>query len=355
MNNSISLRKRLGLELFRQKEQLIRQKHELHTLFWECTLRCNLACRHCGSDCKAISGQPDMPKEDFLKALDNITPQVDPHRVFIIFTGGEPLMRKDLEECGRACYRREYPWGLVTNGLLLSRQRLDRLLQAGLHSITVSLDGPEDAHNWLRRHPESFRRASQAIGMLSREKEIVWDVVSCINQQNIDTLPVFKEYLIELGVRQWRIFTIFPAGRAAQVPELQLSSSQFKKVLDFIRQTRQEGRIHVNFACEGFLGPYEAEVRDQFYRCHAGISVGSIRINGAISGCPSIRANYDQGNIYQDDFMEVWNNRFEKFRNREWARQGECADCNLFRYCEGNGMHLHDESGKLMTCHYHRL
>lgn len=127
MNNSISLRKRLGLELFRQKEQLIRQKHELHTLFWECTLRCNLACRHCGSDCKAISGQPDMPKEDFLKALDNITPQVDPHRVFIIFTGGEPLMRKDLEECGRACYRREYPWGLVTNGLLLSRQRLDRL------------------------------------------------------------------------------------------------------------------------------------------------------------------------------------------------------------------------------------
>ena len=139
------------------------------------------------------------------------------------------------------------------------------------------------------------------------------------------------------------------------MPELQLSSSQFKKVLDFIRQTRQEGRIHVNFACEGFLGPYEAEVRDQFYRCHAGISVGSIRINGAISGCPSIRANYDQGNIYQDDFMEVWNNRFEKFRNREWARQGECADCNLFRYCEGNGMHLHDESGKLMTCHYHRL
>ncbi len=80
-------------------------------------------------------------------------------------------------------------------------------------------------------------------------------------------------------------------------------------------ETRQEGRIHVNFACEGFLGPYEAEVRDQFYRCHAGISVGSIRINGAISGCPSIRANYDQGNIYQDNFMEVWNNRFEKFPN----------------------------------------
>ncbi len=128
MNNSISLRKRLGLELFRQKEQLIRQKHELHTLFLECTLRCNLACRHCGSDCKAISGNPICQKRRLLKGFgQHYSTQVDPHRVFIIFTGGEPLMRKDLEECGRACYRREYPWGLVTNGLLLSRQRLDRL------------------------------------------------------------------------------------------------------------------------------------------------------------------------------------------------------------------------------------
>ena len=111
-------------------------------------------------------------------------------------------MRKDLEECGRACYRREYPWGLVTNGLLLSRQRLDRLLQAGLHSITVSLDGPEDAHNWLRRHPESFRRASQAIGMLSREKEIVWDVVSCIQRIFDRTRSRTMAYLYHLSRRQ---------------------------------------------------------------------------------------------------------------------------------------------------------
>ena len=117
--------------------------------------------------------------------------------------------------------------GLVTNGLLLSRQRLDRLYKRGLHSITVSLDGPEDAHNWLRRHPESFRRASQAIGMLSREKSYGMSSVVSINKTSI--LSRFKEYLIELGVGQWRIFTIFPAGRAAQVPELQLSSSQFKK------------------------------------------------------------------------------------------------------------------------------
>ena len=296
-----------------------------------------------------------MPKEDFLRVIDSITPHVDTHRVFIIFTGGEPLMRKDLEICGRELYRREYPWGIVTNGLHLSRQRLDSLLQAGMHSITVSLDGFEDAHNWLRCHPLSFQRATEAIRMLTGEEEIIWDVVTCVNQNNIEQLPAFRDFLIGIGVRRWRIFTIFPVGRAAEVPELQLSDKQFTGLLDFIVSTRQEGKIQLNFACEGFLGRYEMKARDYFYHCNAGISVASVRVERSISGCPSIRANYNQGNIYRDDFMQVWNERFVPFRDREWARQGECADCSMFRYCEGNGMHLHDEAGRLLVCHYRRI
>ena len=243
----------------------------------------------------------------------------------------------------------------MTNGLHLSRQRLDSLLQAGMHSITVSLDGFEDAHNWLRCHPLSFQRATEAIRMLTGEEEIIWDVVTCVNQNNIEQLPAFRDFLIGIGVRRWRIFTIFPVGRAAEVPELQLSDKQFTGLLDFIVSTRQEGKIQLNFACEGFLGRYEMKARDYFYHCNAGISVASVRVDGSISGCPSIRANYNQGNIYRDDFMQVWNERFVPFRDREWARQGECADCSMFRYCEGNGMHLHDETGRLLVCHYRRI
>lgn len=355
MNNKPSIRQRLGLELFRLEQQQRRERHELHTLFWECTLRCNVNCQHCGSDCRSTAAQADMPREDFLRVIDSITPYVDPHKVFVIFTGGEPLIRQDLETCGRELYQREYPWGIVTNGLALTPQRLESLLCAGLHCATVSLDGPEAAHNWLRRHPQSFRQASEAIRLLSQSPEIRWDVVTCVNQHNFDRLPAFREYLIGLGVTHWRIFTIFPAGRASAVPDLQLSDEQFTHLLDFIASTRQEGRIHLNFACEGFLGKYENRVRDYFYHCNAGISVASVRIDGSISGCPSIRANYDQGNIYQDDFMEVWNHRFEVFRDRSWARRGVCTDCTMFRYCEGNGMHLHDDCGQLMTCHYHKI
>ena len=273
MSNKPGLRQRLGLESFRAKRQQQKESHELRTLFWECTLRCNVACRHCGSDCRACVEQADMPKENFLRVIDSITPHVDTHRVFIIFTGGEPLMRKDLEICGRELYRREYPWGIVTNGLHLSRQRLDSLLQAGMHSITVSLDGFEDAHNWLRCHPLSFQRATEAIRMLTGEEEIIWDVVTCVNQNNIEQLPAFRDFLIGIGVRRWRIFTIFPVGRAAEVPELQLSDKQFTGLLDFIVSTRQEGKIQLNFACEGFLGRYEMKARDYFYHCNAGISV----------------------------------------------------------------------------------
>lgn len=355
MNKKPSFRKRIALELFRRIRKNNTRLHEMNTLFWECTLRCNLSCRHCGSDCKAIAGRPDMPTEDFMRVIQQITPHVDPNHTMIIFTGGEALLRNDLEACGLELYRRGFPWGVVSNGMLLNRRRMDSLLSAGLHSITISLDGFEEAHNWLRRHPQSYNKALNAIRMLTHETEVAWDVVTCVNRKNIDSLSGFKEFLISTGVRNWRIFTIFPVGRAATLPELQLTDVEFTSVLDFIRATRKENRIRLSYGCEGFLGEYEMEVRDHFYQCYAGINVASVLADGSISACPSIRADFNQGNIYNDDFMEVWNNRFQPFRNREWARKGACAGCSMFRYCEGNGMHLHDGEGNLLVCHYRRI
>ncbi|MBO7278046.1 MAG: SPASM domain-containing protein [Bacteroidales bacterium] len=83
--------------------------------------------------------------------------------------------------------------------------------------------------------------------------------------------------------------------------------------------------------------------------------IASVRIDGAISACGSIRADYNQGNIYTDDFIDVWENRFQPYRDRSWMRQGACADCKYFRYCQGNGMHLRDDEGNLILCHLSRL
>lgn len=296
-----------------------------------------------------------MPFEDFLSVIDNITPHINPNNMLVIFTGGEALVRMDLEKCGYELYKRGFPWGVVTNGMLLNRVRLDSLLGAGLHSITVSLDGFEDDHNWLRNNPLSFKNASEGIRMLAGESEIIWDVVTCVSPRNYDRLEDFKNYLISLGVRSWRLFSIFPVGRGAEDSGLQLSDSQFVGMMEFIKKTRADGVIMASYGCEGFLGKYEAEVRDKFFSCHAGVNVASVLADGSISGCPSIRANFNQGNIYSDSFIDVWNNRFEKFRDKTWAKKGECEKCKQFRYCLGNGMHLRDEQENLLVCHYHRI
>lgn len=347
----LGLRKRLQLEVFSNKRDELVARHPLRTLFWECTQRCNIACKHCGSDCKVASRIPDMPAEDFLKAVDSITPHVDPHRVMVVITGGEPLMRDDLEKVGLALYRREYPWGIVTNGLALTPERFLNLRKAGLHSITVSVDGLEDDHNWLRGHKNSFEHAIEACRMASAATDLHSDVVTCVNNKNLARLGELKERLIDSGVRAWRLFTIFPAGRAASHPEFRLSAADYRRLLDFIAETRAEGRIRASYCCEGFLGDYEGEVRDYFFGCNAGVTVGSIMINGDISACPSIRANYAQGNIYRDDFMAVWDNRYEPYRDRSWMRRREpCSDCKAFRYCRGGAMHLRESDGTLMRC-----
>lgn len=351
----LSLRKRLALELDRKMRHNQKELHPLRRLFWECTLRCNLSCKHCGSDCRKTAHAQDMPAQDFLRAIDSITPQVGEQKPFIIFTGGEALVRQDLEAVGLALYQREYAWGIVSNGMLLNRQRLDSLMAAGMHSVTISLDGFADDHNWMRGHPQSFDRALEAIKMLVHEPELEWDVVTCVNRRNFPRLEELKESLYDIGMRHWRLFTIFPVGRAAHHPEFQLTDEEFTGTLEFIKRTRKEGHIHLSYGCEGFLGGYEGEVRDLLYSCNAGVTVGSILADGSISACPSIRSNFNQGSIYEDDFMEVWENRFEAFRNREWMRKGVCADCHFFRYCEGNGMHLRDEQGELLFCHHQRI
>ena len=110
-----------------------------------------------------------------------------------------------------------------------------------------------------------------------------------------------------------------------------------------------------SYGCEGFLGEYEGQVRDHLFTCQAGMSISSVMIDGSISACASIRSDLAQGNIYKDDFIDVWENRYQPYRDRSWMKTGECAQCKYFRYCQGNGMHLRDEKGNLILCHLKRL
>lgn len=351
-----SIRKRIALELFRKIRINETMIHELNYLYWECTLKCNLSCRHCGSDCRKDLHQEDMPLEDFLMTIDKMLPYIDPIKTMVVLTGGEPLLRKDIISCGQELYNRHFPWGVVSNGLTLSERKLIGLLGAGLRVMSIGLDGLESTHNKIRGSKHSFQQALKAINLLVLyEKDLAFDVVTCVNSYNFQELKQLKNCLISIGVKRWRIYTVSPFGKATENETLQLSPIQFKQLMDFIKQTRKEGYIKLNYGCEGFLGNYESEVRDDFFFCRAGISSGAILVDGSISACPNLRSNFIQGNIYEDDFMMVWNNRYAVFRDKSWMKKGECADCKHFRFCQGNSMHLRDEKGDLSICHLKKI
>ena len=332
---------------FREYETRI---HELNYLFWECTVRCNLNCLHCGSDCNKESSHEDMPLADFLSAVDTI--DTKPGNFIVVLTGGEPLLRKDLEICGREIRKRGMRWGLVTNGYLYDRERHISLLNAGLGAVTISLDGLEENHNWLRNTKLSFSKVDDAISLAASSPRLNFDVVTCVNSRNISEIPAVYDYLISKGVKAWRLFTIVPIGRAKYNPALFLSDSQFREMLDFIYQKRELKTIDVKFSCEGYTGRYELKVRDSFFFCRAGINIGSILIDGSISACPNIDRSFIQGNIYRDNFHEIWETKFVPFRRRDWTRTGQCGKCDDYSYCLGNGLHnWHGEKKNVLVCH----
>lgn len=339
---------------FRKFRQNQTRRHELNYLFWECTTRCNLNCLHCGSDCHKESAFRDMPLEDFLKVLDSIPSP--PESFIVALTGGEPLLRKDLDIAGREIRRRRMRWGMVSNGILYDQAMHVRLLNAGMGALTLSLDGLEHSHNWLRNNHRSFAQVDRAIGLAAGSSRLNFDVVTCVNQNNLNELQEIYLYLLGKGVKAWRLFTIAPVGRAADHPELFLEGPAFRQIMEFISLKRAEGKMDVKFSCEGFVGAYESTVRDTPFFCRAGINIGSVLIDGSISACPNIDRSFVQGNIYEDDFYEVWNNKFKPFRDRSWTRRGKCAECKEYRDCLGNGFHYwHGDRQEPLVCHYSLL
>ena len=338
--------------LFRDYETRV---HELNYLFWECTTRCNLRCRHCGSDCSVLSREKDMPLGDFLGALDTIPRDHRPKGFTVVLTGGEPLLRPDLPEAGAEIRRRGFGWGIVSNGWFYDRPMQERLLDAGMGALTISLDGLDASHDWMRGREGSYPRALRAIGLAAGVPILHSDVVTCVNKRNLGELPRMHRVLADLGVRQWRLFTIIPIGRAASDPDMHLTDGEFVSLMDFIRDRREEGGpMKVTFSCEGYLGRYEEKVRDVRYFCHAGVNIASILIDGRICACPNVdRDLFSQGSIYTDDFYEVWERRFRPFRDRTWTRKGACETCREWRNCLGNGMHnWHGDASEVLQCHY---
>jgi len=333
---------------FIERKQRLRAEHALSYLFWESTLRCNLNCRHCGSDCvKSDDGEDaELSAEAICRELSSIAERCEPARITFAIIGGEPLLRRDVETVGAHARALGFAWGITTNGMALSARRLASLKAAGLSTISVSLDGLEAAHDALRRSPGAFRKVSAALSRLVVDR--FWrrfDVICCVNALNIDELAPFTDHLAALGVPRVRFTPVFSRGRADSGSGLMLSGEQLRRMLAFVADARaSRGDIEVTLSEEGYWGPnWECRIRDGFHYCGSGVGVGSILHDGAVTGCPSVSRRFVEGNIRETPFVQIWERGFARFREgRRDLAGAACRRCGHWDLCEGGGCHLFD-------------
>ena len=329
--------------LWRLYKRLESREHRLTYLFLEITRRCNLKCRHCGSDCSASVDTPELTTDSWLKIISYVRDRFGRGVVFVV-SGGEPLLHTNLEVIGRHIQSLDMKWGMVTNGFALSASRLAALQSAGLHSITISLDGGAEPHNWLRDNNKSFERALAAIERVAASDIDLADVVTCVFPGNLDDLDAVAELLVKAGMKSWRLFRIFPSGRAAENDELLLSFEQTWQMLDWIADNRRRYRkrgLKITASCEGYV-PFakDRKLREFPFFCRAGVNIASILCDGTITGCTNNDPTFYQGNILEDDLMSVWQNQFDEYRRRDWLSDTVCDSCDQVKDCQGGSIHL---------------
>jgi radical SAM protein with 4Fe4S-binding SPASM domain len=168
-------------------------------------------------------------------------------------------------------------------------------------------------------------------------------------------LDAMRRRVAELRVPAWRIAPVMPIGRAAARPDLVPGPAEVRAILEYVRQARRDQLLpRAEFCEEGFVGNrFEGVVRPYLTQCRAGVTTGGIRCHGAIGACPELGDAFLQGDIRTERFRDVWNSRYQVFRNREWTRKGRCASCDHFSNCQGGSLHLYaTPEADLLRCLY---
>ena len=351
-----------ALDKFIKAKVQRRRERRLTYLFWEATLRCNLFCRHCGSDCRrdASSRQQELPADAVMRELSSIAERWNPRDITFAIIGGEPLVRRDIEGVGAHAAALGYAWGITTNAMLLKPARLASLKAAGLKTISVSVDGVEEDHDALRRRRGAFRRVRAALERLLADPFYdCFDVICCVNKLNIDRLQPFADEMAALGVPRLRFTPIFSRGRANADLGLALSGEELRKMLAFVANQRaSRNDIDITLSEEGYWGPnWECRVRDGFHYCASGVGIGTILHDGAVTGCPSVSRRFIEGRIGQNSFVELWETGFARFRaGRRELAPSACGACRHWELCEGGGCHLFDPGDAgIETCSLKRI
>lgn len=311
---------------------------------WELTLRCDQKCIHCGS--RAGPERPGELTTDECLQLVKEMRELGVGEVTVV--GGEAYLRHDfilviraIREAGMACT-------MTTGGLGLNRERCEAMVEAGVSSVNMSIDGLERAHDELRGIPGSWRHAFDAIGRLRRAGARV-AVNSQINRLTMHDLEPLLEEIHAAGVRAWQLQITSPFGNAADHPEILLQPYMYLElfeILDRIADRCIELGVLIWPANNlGYFGPFEAKLRKwqkrgaHYKGCAAGRTSLGIEADGAVKGCPSLGGEANIGGYWRDHGLRaIWERAPEVAYMRERTQNelwGYCAECYYASVCRG--------------------
>ena len=319
----------------------------LRDLFIEVTSRCNAHCDHCGSRCDSRVQPDEVTAEALKNTLLEISRTYDPQDILLNITGGEPLMREDLFDIMGYASNLGFRWGMTSNGMLIDDDVIEKMVETGMETISISIDGLKETHESFRHVPNSFDRIIENIKKLQQTPSIkIVQVTTVVSKRNIHELESLYELMQDIDIVSWRIINVDPIGRAMDNKDILLDPKDYRYLFEFIKEKRKEDLIeNIEYGCAHYLGTdLEKELRDTYFICCAGLYVASILSNGDIFACPDIerRPELIQGNIRKDSFVEIWENGFKAFRTENRTSCKKCRSCENWGHCCGDSFHTWD-------------
>ncbi len=299
------------------------------------TYRCNLKCRFCYAACgcrRKDEDEQEMSTNEIKRVLGTI--RNDAKVPSVSFTGGEPLLRNDLEELVSSAKKIGLRVNLITNGTLLAgNDRAGRLQKAGLNSAQVSLEGPNaEIHDELTEVAGSFEKTMEGIRAL-KKSGIHVHTNTTINSKNSGHLVELVRTVSELGLSRMSMNMVIPTGSAVK-SKLQVSYTEIWPIIEPVRNEAR--RLGIEFMWYSptpmcIFNPLAEGFGNK--SCAACDGLLSIAPNGDILPCSSYPKSV--GNLLRQPFPEVWNSATSLFfRKKEYA-PGECSGCGDFSACTG--------------------
>ena len=302
------------------------------TAVWEVTMACNMRCKYCGFFYYAEALPDELTTEEALDVIDQMSSL---GLRWITLSGGEPLTRRDLPQLVSRLVERKIAVNIITNGWLLESQARS-LCESGVSTVAVSLDGPREIHDDIRREG-SYDRSEAGIREVKRYGKSV-GVVTTITRQNLSHLPALREDLIHMGVDSWQVQIGLPMENRKDRPDWLIDPSQVDDIIDFCNETMKEGRIRIYPAgCVGYFDKFEPNT--EWDGCNAGIRGFGILQNGDILGCTSIHSReFIEGSVRERPLAEIWNDpeNFSWRRNMTEKQLSDfCGHCVYGSKCFG--------------------